>query len=98
MTKLIEVVHSSYGLIKLSVEKSEYNTLLFRRNNGSLMGEMDEDSGGHLNHPSEDVERFLKLVDKDLIELDERDYIELEDILYEAADEAFPGFFKEDSA
>lgn len=96
-TKLIEVVHSTYGVVKLSVEKSDYNTLLFRRENGDLVGEMDETSGGMIfKHPNTDVAKFLEELDNDLIEVDERGYIELEDKLYDAADEAFPGFFKKE--
>lgn len=99
MTKLIEAIHSTYGLIKLSVEKSDYNTLLFKRQDGSQVGEMDEDSGGMVfKHPNITVANFLEQVlDKDLIEVDEHGYIQYEDLMYEAANEAFPGFFKEES-
>lgn len=96
MIKLIEVAHSTYGLVKLSVEKSDYNTLLFKRANGSFMGEMDCDGGGNLSHPNEDVATFISLVlRKNLVEVDEDGYCKLEDILFEFCDEAFPGYFNE---
>lgn len=96
-TKLIEVKHSTYGVVKLSLEKSDYGSVLFMRNDGSLCGEVDRDRGGNLSHPQVVVEKFLKKMDKHLLEMDEAGYIELENLLHKATDEAFPGFFKEES-
>jgi hypothetical protein len=94
MTKLIEVKHSTYGIVKLSMEKSDYGSILFLRNDGSLCGEMDRDGGGMLAHPSKEVDKFLRgSLDTTLLDIDENGYTELEDLLYEAADEAYPGYF-----
>jgi len=99
MTKLIEVVHSTYGIVKLTLSKSDYGTIRFHRNDGSWTGEMDKDGGGLLQHPNLSVASFIQKVQgESLLEADERGYIELEDKLYKAADAAFPGFFKKEKA
>lgn len=98
--KYINFEHPRYGVVSLSVEMRtlsgelpSFTTLLFRRLDGSEMGEMDREGGGLLSHPSSEVDFFLRKTGNDLMDTDEVGYNILEDELTKICNKLYPGFF-----
>ena len=97
--KKIEKIHSKFGVIKLSMEMEEStnpsisSTILFKYPSGEYMGSWDENVGGGLGYPSEEVNKFMRLYEIHLLDFDEEGYLELEKILEEEARKEYPNFF-----
>jgi hypothetical protein len=103
---LIEVVHSKWGVVKAELEfhynklpdGSKHKEACFKYpNSKSLLGCIDEEAGGSLGHPSEEVDKYMRMYHQTLIEVDYDAYQELELLLIVQVDRADPDFFTDEA-
>jgi hypothetical protein len=95
---LIETVHSKWGIVKLEarmeIHINNYREVCFYYPSGKFMGGWDDEGGGALGHPNEAVEQFLGDTGLFLLNIAEKEYIELEELIEKEVDKFFPGFLK----